>query len=337
MISLHKSVIELTQIESLFNAASEAYRSALTAVRDNIVEVEPAGAAAHRARLETILRSLDQLRDRDSILESASVLKVELHGYRTDAQRRLDALNQQLASTVAALQQLIESLAGRSDGHQERLHTELGRLKTLMRVDDLKTLRAGLSEAICGISDCIEQIQRQNQLVVALLRDEIRTLHSRVETVEHAATVDPVTGLMNRGKIEAVIQQQVASGLAFCMIFVRVENFKTLQRQNGRRITDQLTVAASRRLAAIVGNRGSAGHWSDDELIAIVNIPKNEAVRICRDLPGQLRGPHQCTREGQPAHLLLQVSAGVVEARPGERAERLLDRVDTIMRSLAGG
>lgn len=336
MISLRRSLTELDQIEALFHAASEAYREALKAVRDNVVEVEPHGASRHRERLTAILRSVNPAAGGASILETAASLRTELHGYQSDAHRHLEWLNGQLASTECALQEVMASLAGGAEDQQECLNVEMQRLKKLAGIDDLRLIRAGLNESMRGISSCIEQIQRQNQLVVAQLQDEIRTLHSRVETAEHLAAVDHVTGLMNRREVEAAIRRQMSSSAPLCLVFVWIRNLKSLQRQYGHKIADDLTIAAGRQFAATVENRGEAGRWSDDELIAMVNIPKTEAMRLCRDLPGQLRGPHQCMQNGRPLQLLLQVASGVVEAHPGESTEYLLGRADTLIRTLAG-
>ncbi|MCX6625303.1 MAG: diguanylate cyclase [Acidobacteria bacterium] len=336
MISLRKSLTDLDQLEGMFHAASEAYREALQAVRDNVVEVDARAAAEHKDRLSSIVRLFDQVTDRDAFLETATVLRTELRGYQETTSRHLGRLHHQLSATVSALQQMMESLASGSENQQDRLKSEMERLKALMRIEDLATLRSGISESLNGISGCIDHIHRQNQLVVAQLRDEIRTLHSRVESAERTAAVDPVTGTMNRREVEVSIQREVSSSTSFCLIFVWVKNLKLLQRQYGRKISDDLTIAACRRFTEVVEQRGSVGRWSDDELIAIVRVQKTEAIRLCKDLPSQLKGPHECTHQGRTLHLLLQVSAGVVEARPGERAERLLDRADTLMRALAG-
>ncbi len=320
----------------MFHAAAEAYREALQAVRDNIVEVDAHSAAEHRERLGAIVRLFDHINDKDAMLETSTVLRTELRSYQEGAGRQLSRLNQQLASTVTALQQMMESLAAGSEDQQDRLKGEMQRLKALISMDDLSALRSGISESLNGIAGCIDHIHRQNQLVVAQLRDEIRTLHSRVEAAERSAALDPVTGMMSRREIEAAIERQVSAGESFCLIFIWVKNLKMLQRQYGRKISDDLTVAACQRLADVVESRGSVGRWSDDELIAIIQIQKTEAIRLCKDLPGQLKGPHECAHQGRNLHLLLQVSSGVVEARPGERADRLLDRADTLMRALAG-
>ena len=336
MISLRKSLTDLDQLEGMFQAASEAYRDTLQAVRDNIVEVDARSASEHRERLGAIVRLYDQVTDRDSLLETSTVLRTELRDYHENAGRSLTRLNQQLSSTVTALRQMMDTLASGSEDQQDRLKSEMERLKGLVRVEDLTVLRSGINESLNGISGCIDHIHRQNQLVVAQLRDEIRTLHSRVEAAERTAAVDPVTGAMSRREIESAIQREVSNSVPFCLIFVWVKNLKMLQRQYGRKISDDLTIAACRRFADIVEQRGMVGRWSDDELIAIVRIQKTDAIRFCKDLPSQIKGPHECVHQNRTLHLLLQVSAGVVEARPGERAERLLDRADTLMRALAG-
>jgi diguanylate cyclase len=327
---------DLEQVEGLFQAASGAFGEVLGAVREHAVEVEPRLTKEHRERLASIIRLAEEAGSPEAIGDAVTVVRSELRGYQEAANRHLRGLEEQLSGTVNALRQVMESLATGSEDQQDRLKTEMERLKGLMRVDDLNALRSGLGSSLNGLAGCIDHIQRQNQLVVAQLRDEIRTLHSRVETAERAAAIDPVTGVMNRHEIETAIQREVESSSPFCLIFTWVKNLKLLQRQYGRKVADDLTVAASRRFADAVESRGVVGRWSDDELIAIVRIQKGEAIRFCKDLPPQLKGPHECSHQGRTLHLLLQVSAGVVEARIGERAERLLDRADTLMRALAG-
>ena len=84
-------------------------------------------------------------------------------------------------------------------------------LDTLAVAEDPDVLRRGVQSAVRAIAGCVEQMRRENDLVVAQFRDEMRTMQHRVEAAEAGAAIDTGTGALKRSEFKFARQGQTSS------------------------------------------------------------------------------------------------------------------------------
>jgi diguanylate cyclase (GGDEF)-like protein/PAS domain S-box-containing protein len=108
----------------------------------------------------------------------------------------------------------------------------------------------------------------------ALVRD-ISERHRAQEQLRRLALVDTLTGLPNRNALHQRLQVALAaeasrpeSGAALMML--DLDDFKDVNDSLGHSAGDQLLVAAARRLAAAIGDRGYLGRLGGDEFAVLL-------------------------------------------------------------------
>jgi diguanylate cyclase (GGDEF)-like protein len=333
LISLKKSVSELERWEILQESTMESYRGAIESLRQYAVEIDAVTTEEHRRHLAAIAADLGRAATPEHILETRSWLRGELRDYCEKAAKYLGGLRDDLETSAQALERLVDSIVRNGSDQQQRLGRGLKELRQLVGSDDLDKLRTALAATIGLIEESVEQLQMQNQLVVAQLQDEISTLHKTVERTRKAAATDPVTGVSNRQGIEAGIEREINSGKTFCLLSVWIRNLKQVQHHYGRHLGDEAVAACCRRLMEAVGRQVTLGRLADDEFVVVIPLPKSDTMKLAQQLSLQLSGTYALMKDGQLHHLSLEISTIVVDHQPGQNTGALLEKANHLIRS----
>jgi diguanylate cyclase (GGDEF)-like protein len=130
------------------------------------------------------------------------------------------------------------------------------------------------------------------QSVVTPLLDlgSLAIIRSReLSNLNHRATTDHVTGLLNRHAFFYALDQMVERS---AVIYVDLDGFKAINDQFGHTIGDRLLLAVAHRLSAAVTDRGSVGRLGGDEFaIACIGVSEQEvrgAAQTASDALNQL-------------------------------------------------
>ncbi|MEO8026650.1 MAG: GGDEF domain-containing protein [Bryobacteraceae bacterium] len=330
MISLSKSINEFDRIRNLERIAIDCYCSALQSAEHYLVVVDSTDAESTRDRLREIQGTAERSTDPVSLNESRGQFRGVLRDYQQRAHGQIGRLRSDLESALVAMQSVADSMAARDDDHQGQISRELIRLRAVTAFQDLPKMRDGVAAAVQGIESCVERMQRENQLIVAQLCDEIRVLHARVDAVSKIATLDPATGLLNRQQMELCIESAASpdSTKPVCLVYTAVRNFKLLCHQSGRQTVDVAMAALGARLRNIFGSEFQISRWSDDEVLALVPGDPARAMSLSKQAALQTPGTYPIQVLGQLRTVTLKTQVTFLERRTGESAREILHRVD---------
>jgi diguanylate cyclase (GGDEF)-like protein len=162
-------------------------------------------------------------------------------------------------------------------------------------------------------------------------RDSAR-IRDLEERLWHEASLDPLTGLYNRGRFEDRFEEEFErarrGGEWFMVLFVDVDDFKLVNDTNGHRVGDEaLKLVAdtlrscSRRIDVV------ARHGGDEFLVMLPSASLPEARRFFERMRDQV-----AERSGRTLGIELRLSAGAVQG-PGYAKDpaSLLDAADEAM------
>ena len=151
----------------------------------------------------------------------------------------------------------------------------------------------------------------------------------REEQLRHQACTDPLTGLLNRWEFwnrlaQTTSDRESAPGV----LFVDLDDFKSVNDSLGHGPGDELLVAVAGRLASCVRAADSVARLGGDEFaVLLADADTDRAHRVGDRILRQLR---------QPVHLAghtvaVTASIGGALAVPGDSPQTLLHRADTAM------
>jgi diguanylate cyclase (GGDEF)-like protein/PAS domain S-box-containing protein len=278
----------------------------------------------------------EELRSRKQLLAKLSdALPVGL--FQIDTQRHITFTNDRLhailgTSTAATVTAQFTCVPA---DEFARLDAALSLVLTDQPVDDLELRfqHAGALHSqsrVCQIS--LRALTDHGGLVtgaIGCLHDVTDSARLRRE-LEIRATVDALTGCLNRAATLEMLElllAQCPTGLA--VVFIDLDQFKTINDRHGHAAGDAVLVEAARRLQNAVRGDDRVGRFGGDEFIVLCpRVSSDEdALAVGRRLAAALHGP---VAVGDRV-LQLRASHGVAWTQTPLAADDLIARADEAM------
>ena len=162
--------------------------------------------------------------------------------------------------------------------------------------------------------------------------DDVSAEQDAVARADHAAAHDPLTGLGNRVRLAALLEQALAATADpavpdVAVLFCDLDDFKLVNDGLGHEAGDEVLRVVGRRLAATVRS-GEVTRFGGDEFVAVVrNLPLTEVPALCRRMLDALAAPVEVAG----GRHVVGVSIGVAVGRVAAGADRLLRDADAAM------
>ncbi len=166
------------------------------------------------------------------------------------------------------------------------------------------------------------------------LQSRLLNAHSKLAEVRQQ---DRLTGLMSRPEFEAALEPMILEAdrqdRGLCVLYIGLDNFRSINEAYGLRVGDGLLVEAARRLSVYAAPRNPLARVAGDEFALALPCDSSEAISRASDLLGALSEPFMV--EQMP----LQVGASVGISLYPEHGSRprLVPHAALAMRSVKMG
>jgi len=153
------------------------------------------------------------------------------------------------------------------------------------------------------------------------------------DELKHQAFHDALTGLANqslfRDRVEHAAARIARAGGRLAVLFVDLDDFKTINDSLGHAAGDDLLVAVSKRLRECLRTIDTAARLGGDEFAILVEDADDErvALQIADRVIGSLQRP--IVLSGR--EVVVSASVGIAYGAPGSNAEDLLRNADLAM------
>jgi diguanylate cyclase (GGDEF)-like protein/PAS domain S-box-containing protein len=155
------------------------------------------------------------------------------------------------------------------------------------------------------------------------------------EQLRHQAFHDPLTGLANRTlfgqRLDAALDAASSSDKDVALLFLDLDDFKTINDSLGHEAGDELLRIVARRIATVLRAEDLASRQGGDEFAVLLCDVDDEraALTVAERLAAALTPELELSGRA----LSISASIGLVMAEPGARAEELLRNADIAMYS----
>jgi diguanylate cyclase (GGDEF)-like protein len=184
-----------------------------------------------------------------------------------------------------------------------------------------------------GLADHTRELRRQRDRAHGLREQaetKLRQEQLRHGELEYQASIDPLTGVLNRGRCETEFASALSaadrSGSALAIAFIDVDHFKQVNDTHGHVVGDLCLALVARRIRESLRANDVCGRYGGEEFLVIVPGATLEAARATAERIRVHVGAEPIPAGA--ARVSVQVSIGVARYHPGESASALLDRAD---------
>ncbi len=148
------------------------------------------------------------------------------------------------------------------------------------------------------------------------------------------ANFDPLTGLSNRAlsldRLQQMLSKARRSERPFAVLFIDLDNFKTVNDSLGHEMGDRLLVSVARRLRQVVREGDTLARLGGDEFLLIIDDPEpaQASEAICKKIIDALSAPRVVG--GHELHISCSIGITLFP-NDGDRPEQLLKNADAAM------
>lgn len=164
------------------------------------------------------------------------------------------------------------------------------------------------------------------------LRRSMESLAKIEEQMRHQAFHDGLTGLPNRAllaeRISNSLSRSVPGGHEVAVLFLDLDDFKTINDSLGHSVGDELLVAVADRVRACVRQGDTPARLGGDEFAVLVDgAAEGDGARLAGRLIDAMNEPFHLPGGNVSVHS----SVGIAHAQPGDSADEVLRKADLAM------
>jgi GGDEF domain-containing protein len=343
LISIRKSVNDLDRLEEerkksdeFSSVLQECYALAIDSSAHYAVETHPALIVEFRTHLKVIEEQTRAAVTSDQLRDAQSSFRGELREYRDKSAEQVKKMRKEIVDATAAMQIFADTVASNGENHEQAVSTQLRSLEHVANNSGIDQIRTGIGAAVHGIESSVLEMQRGNQLIVAQLQDEIRMLHQEIEQERKALYTDPASGAWNRQKVDTHLDNLLRQNRPFCMLLVWVRNLKRLDTQHSRTVVEGTLKALITRFATMTGEEGVIGRWTNDQFVAILDMPAARAIALSSEAATKLSGIYTVQENGLGQKVTVQATAGVIERPSGADPSSFHQKLERLSEAISG-
>ena len=172
-----------------------------------------------------------------------------------------------------------------------------------------------------------KKINSDGKILYLISFDVITDEYEEIQALEEKASIDHLTGLLNRGKLDEILTQEMklanTVNSSLSIIFLDIDHFKKVNDTLGHDIGDVVLIILSQLLTSTVRRGDLVARWGGEEfIIALQSTTKKEAGILAEKIRDKVQ-KHKFEQAGQ-----ITVSLGVTQFINGEDKKSLIRRVD---------
>ncbi|MDQ1468727.1 MAG: diguanylate cyclase [Bryobacterales bacterium] len=328
MLSLKKTIEGLNREEQRFQALRACYLAALNAVQEHAIEVAAEATGELRRRVQRLYRELSEGSDPGAFENSRGVLVEVLKDYRLRSDEALAQKDEDLHAIITTLATAAETLSEHNDSHSATLKEFAAQFQHVARGRDLGRMRTELTRRVGALRSAAESMWHESQSSISEMQLQLRDFQKRLEQAEDRATIDALTGVLNRGEGELRLRKAIDAGSLVCVILVDLDGFKRVNDRWGHTAGDQVLKTFALTLSQDARASDAVSRWGGDEFLLMMNGNEEAAQQRAAKLRVKLRIRHGVVVLGRVVEVEVGASIGVAQARAGESVEDLLTRAD---------
>lgn len=198
-------------------------------------------------------------------------------------------------------------------------------------MDDLTKIRDSLVSSANELQAGVNQMAQDGEEAVTRMRGELRQYQTKLEEAERLASMDSLTGLQNRRRMEAALELRVARRRTFSVLIFDLNGFKQVNDTFGHVAGDDVLKQFATELRAAFRAMDDVGRWGGDEFIAVLDCGLEESRQHVERVRKWVFGDYTVRGEGAPHKLPVSASVGVAAWQEGETMAQMFARADADM------
>jgi diguanylate cyclase (GGDEF)-like protein len=181
-----------------------------------------------------------------------------------------------------------------------------------------------------GESFPLQAIDARNRRLEHLVAERTQELERTLELVQRLATIDKLTGVHNRAKIDEILADEhrvlQRHPRASALALLDLDHFKSINDRLGHLVGDRVLHDVAEELGHSVREVDRVGRWGGEEFLVLLPEATAAGARLVAE-----RIQHRLAARDFGTGRPVTVSVGIAQYRAGESVDDWLARADTML------
>lgn len=329
MISLKRYLDAST--DALVHSILDSYRASISATSEFGAQACPQVAPQFQQNLLSLQKQLGNKVSPTMVAEHQQKVAAQLKQWGSRTTEYLKQKANEVRELMVVLANTAEAVGERDHRYASQFADFSAQLRNIADLEDITRIKASVLESAQQLKTCVDKMAEESRRAVELMRSEVATYQARFEEAERAATRDPVTGLDNRRRVEAVIGQLMSQGKTFSLLMFDLNNFKVVNDKLGHLAGDDLLKQFTTELKSVFRPMDTVGRWGGDEFVVVLDCTLDKAMARLEQVRNWVFGDYTLKANGASYKVPVSAAAGAVAWHNGESIEKLVERADKAM------
>lgn len=332
MLSLKRQIDAIEERDRRYRTALRAYLASLSAIEEHAIPVQRDLVYEFRNRLKELRRRLGTDPAPDALEESTQALAQELENYAERSAHVLDRKDEEIRNIIHILAEAAATITMQNEAHASQLGQFTRELETISRQTSLVEIRRRLAEEVQRFKTYVASVREEQASSVEQLRRDLEQFRQRLEKAEALAFTDALTGVANRAEGERRLGECVRRGEPFSILFLDLNDFKSINDRWGHTAGDLVLKTFARRLVQNVRPGDTVCRWGGDEFLVIFpDCRLATALERAKELAAACSGLYRLAAGPQEISIPISVAIGAAEYCSGESEQDLIARADKFL------
>jgi hypothetical protein len=334
LISLRNSMDRLEASQALFEAAANAFTQTLDASGDYVVEVNKRDAEEFRESMQALATRLAHAEGPEHFRAVRTEFTEKLKKYREKAHQDLQRLHQEMNAATRAVETFAAGVASGGVDHEKLLKQEFDRIDVAMAGTDLERIRTVVRGALHSVRTSYANLRNIHNLIVAQMRDEIRTLQDALEANRKNLAGD-AGGVWEKERFVTRLENLLARDRQFSAVVAGLGDLAALFSEYSRPLVDHVLKETLAGLAELVGKSGITTQWEEGVFVAILEGPPPPALDFATRAEQNLSGRYILRQNGAARTIRVDAKTRTVDHIPGDSPQRFFADLETASKQVS--
>ncbi|HEU5022427.1 MAG TPA: diguanylate cyclase [Bryobacteraceae bacterium] len=331
MISLRKQIDAHTQ--QLLDATSSAYHAALTSVGTNAERALPGVDFPISSNLAALRDRLRNDVGPETMAQTQDAVDGELSQWSDSVERHLKEKANEFREMMLVMATTAQNVTARDKRYAGRFREITSRLNEIGNLSDISAIRRSLMMSAAELEADVKNMEADGQKTIAGLEATLEGYKKQLAETERKASIDALTGLINRRGIETAMSKRCAEKIPFCVILLDLNGFKKVNDMYGHLAGDDLLKGFSSELQAHFRAGDIIGRWGGDEFIIVTNGDPQDARNCVERVRKWAFGAYKVKTPNGSFQAQVSASVGIAAWDLQEDIPTLIGRADEAMYS----
>ncbi len=229
-------------------------------------------------------------------------------------------------NTIHAAMTDANEQAGRFDDRLDAFAVDLDSAASVLDLQlRIDAMRSDLFRLTHSLSTLGERLTTGHQ--------EVGRLQGALQQAREQASVDPLSGILNRRgfdlELERIRSSHVDAAMPLSIVMVDIDHFKNINDHYGHAFGDQVIRAVAQSLVALTQRKDTAARLGGEEFVLLLpDTPMQGAREVAERIRRAIAGGRIRTRDAESPIGQVTVSCGVTQVLPDESVDDAMVRAD---------